>query len=204
MTTRFKKTGYDLQPHSCGMMAPPVMQAVLAMIALGMVAAAVRFARPGAIDGAMLCILAVYSLGCVLTALFFIWRWYRTPRFRLDLVGGNLEEGSVVRVHFEQIGQTLIDRLAISVVGYNPAEIGPHIKRYRSAEYFEREYCRKFSSAVLRRFDVAPVPAQGLFELTVPSVKDDGRAWGIRVDFVVRGKPRQEFFDPPRDSSRAG
>ena len=44
----------------------------------------------------------------------------------------------------------------------------------------------------------------GRFELTVPFVKDDGRAWGIRVDFVVRGKPRQKFFDPPRDLSRAG
>ena len=180
------------------------MQAVLAMIALGMVAAAVRFARPGAIDGAMLCILAVYSLGCALTALFFIWRWYRTPRFRLDLVGGNLEEGSVVRVHFEQIGQTLIDRLAISVVGYGPKYVRRFLqqKGIPTSEEFERDYCRKFSSAVLRRFDVAPVPVQGLFELTVPSVKDDGRAWGIRVDFVVRGKPRQEFFDPPRGKGR--
>ena len=198
MKGKFKKTGYDLQPCSCGMMAPPVMQAVLAMIALGMVAAAVRFARPGAIDGAMLCILAVYSLGCVLTALFFIWRWYRAPRYRLSLVGGSLEEGTTVRVQFEQIGQALIDRLVISVIGYNPAAISPHVKRHRVAEDFEREYCRKFSSTVLRRFDVAPVPAQGLFELTVPPVKDDGRAWGINFEFVVGGKTRQEFFAPPR------
>ena len=198
MKGEFKKTGYDLKPHSCGVTAPPVALVVMTMIALAMVAAVMRFARPGAIDGVVLCFLAVFSLGCVLSALFFIWRWYRAPRYRLSLIGGSLEEGTVVRVQFEQIGQTLIDRLVISVIGYNPAAISPHVKRHRVAEDFEREYCRKFSSTVLRRFDVAPVPAQGLFELTVPSVKDDGRAWGINFEFVVGGETRQEFFAPPR------
>ena len=40
----------------------------------------------------------------------------------------------------------------------------------------------------MRRFDVAPVPAQGFFELMVPPVKDDGREWGINFEFVVGGK----------------
>lgn len=55
MKGKFKKTGYDLKPHSCGVTAPPVVQVVMTMIALAMVAAVVHFARPGAIDGVVLC-----------------------------------------------------------------------------------------------------------------------------------------------------
>lgn len=196
MEMKFKKTGYDLRPHGCGVMAPPAGQVTLAAIGLGMVALVLRFARPGAIDGPMVAALAIFVVGCLAVPSFFIARWYRKPRYRLSVVRGCLDEGASVQVQFEQVGRTAVGRLAFRVICYNPKAL-----QCRRFGEFEREYSRKFSSEDLRRFD--PAPSQGILELTVPCVKEDGRAWGIRVDFVVRGKSRQEFFAPPECTCRA-
>lgn len=197
MEMKFRKTGYDLRPHGCSVTAPPAGQVTLAALGLGIVALILLVARPGAIDGPTAAALAFLVVNCLAVPSFFIARWYRKPRYRLSVVRGCLDEGASVRVQFEQVGRTAVDRLAFRVICYNPKAV-----RFGAPE-FEREYSRKFSSEDLRRFDGAPAPSQGILELTVPCVKEDGRAWGIRVDFVVRGKARQEFFAPPECICRA-